>query len=254
VKYLLPLLLLIPACGGDAAVDASETSSNDASALPEAMVEDKPPMSTTDMVQAAKQNEFAYSEFLELLESCGLGFELPAGFLFKPGLQNKKLNYEGTLVAADGNLEVRYAIRPIIGMELEYRDPHSSAPEPNHIYPLLEQSVVDGISDGKLDSKEEFGENALAEFNADWGAVRRLAPNSDFAPGHQDLLLICLHGNNRADVYIMFLFQDGDAASSALKSALHSLKFKPVTTESTSVESSHSTPSSGHGSTPDENQ
>ncbi len=219
MKYLLPLLLLIPACGEEAVVDASETS-----AAPS-----KQSMTAEEMVEAAKVGEFAYDEFMELLETCGLQFELPAGFLFKPGVQNQKLNYEGKLVAADGNLEVRYAIRPIIGMELEYRDPHSSAPEPNHIYPLLEQSVVDGISDGKHDSKEEFGEDALAEYNADWGAAHRLTPNSDFAPHHQELLLICLHGNNRADVYLMFLFQDGNSASSALKSALHALKFKPVT-------------------------
>lgn len=230
---------------------ASENSTDEAGASKAAPM---PPLNSKERVQAVKQNEFAHGELMELLASCGLDFELPAGFLFKPGVQNPKLNYEGKLVAADGNLEVRYAIRPIIGMDIEYRDPHSSAPEPNHIYPLLEQSVVDRISDGKTGSKEEFGDDALAEYNADWGAIHRLTPNSDFTPDHQELLLLCLHGNNRADVYVMFLFQDGDAASSALKSALHGLKFKPVTTESTSSESSHSTPSSGHGSTPDENQ
>jgi hypothetical protein len=254
VKSLLPILLLIPACGGEATVDASETAGVDTAAEGVAQPIAKKPLTAEEMVQAAKEGEFAYEEFIELLDTCGLEFELPAGFLFKPGVQNSKLNYEGKIVAADGNLEVRFAIRPILGMEVEYRDPHSAAPEPNHIYPLLEQSVVDRVSDGKTGPKEEFGEDALAEYNADWGALHRLTPNPDFDPNHQELLLLCLHGNNRADVYVTFLFQNGKSASSALKGALHSLKFKPVTTESTSAEPHGSTPSSGHGSTPDENQ
>lgn len=139
-------------------------------------------------------------------------------------------------------------------MELEYRDPHSSAPEPNHIYPLLEQSVVDGISDNTADRKEEFGDDDLAQYNADWGAAHRLTPDSNFAPNFQELLLICLHANNRADVYFMFLFQDGNLASSALKSSLHCLKFKPITTAPNEAAHADQAASNGHRSTPDEKQ
>jgi hypothetical protein len=251
--FLVPILLLSVACAKDEAVSASENAENQAVTASLESVPKAPPLNSEEMIQAAQEGEFAYDRFVDLVASCGLEFELPAGFLFKPGVQDKNMAYEGCLIAADGNLEVRLAIRPILGMELEYRDPHSSAPEPNHIYPLLEQSVIDGISNNAADRKEEFGDDALAQYNADWGAAHRLTPDSNFAPNFQELLLICLHGNNRADVYIMFLFQDGNLASSALKSSLHCLKFKPITTPSNEAAHAGQAASNGHGSTPDEN-
>ncbi|NQU47145.1 MAG: hypothetical protein HQ519_00720 [Planctomycetes bacterium] len=118
----------------------------------------------------------------------------------------------------------------------------------------MEQSVVDGISDNTADRKEEFGDDALAQCNVGWGAAHRLTPDSNFAPNFQERLLICLHGNNRADVYLMFLFQDGNLASSAIKSSLHCLMFKPITTASNEAAHAELAASNGHGSTPDENQ
>jgi len=85
------------------------------------------------MIQAVQEGDFAYDRFVDLVASCGLELDLPAGFLFKSGVQDKNMAYEGCLVAADGNLEVRLAIRPILGMELEYPDPHSSVPSPSTV-------------------------------------------------------------------------------------------------------------------------
>ena len=251
------VLIGATSCAKDEAVNASQNALGNAQN--QAVVASlqgppkAPPLNGEEMIQVAQKTGFAYDRFVDLVAASGLEFELPTGFLFKPGVQDKNMAYEGRLIAADGNLEVRLAIRPILGMELEYRDPHSSAPEPNHIYPLLEQSVIDGISDNTADRNEEFGDDALAQYNADWGAAHRLIPDSNFAPNFKELLLICLHGNNRADVYIMFLFQDGNLASSALKSSLHCLKFKPVTTASNDAATAHAD-SSGHDSTPDEKQ
>ncbi len=169
-----------------------------------------------------------HAPFLDLLAGAEMEFEVPAGFRLMHGSDNPLLPYEGAIRSEDGGIEVRYAIRPLQGIELEYVDPHSAAPEPNHIYPLLHQAIVDAVSRNSSGPSAPLSPEALAQYHADWGMMDLLEPDPEFAPGWDDLILIALHGNHRADAYLAILFRGEARSSPALKTALHSLRFAPL--------------------------
>ena len=110
--------------------------------------------------------------FVELLDEAGMVFELPQGYAPLPVEFNEVLPYQYRIVSNDGMVEVRYVIFPLGRVEIDYQDPHSSAPEPDHLFTLLFPGILTEISGwGRYKSKEYPEDEALRLFRADWAAV-----------------------------------------------------------------------------------
>jgi hypothetical protein len=119
--------------------------------------------------------------FAQLLEDGGLTFEKPPNFEIQAPEFNDVLSYEYAIEHNDKKLAVRYAIRPINMVEIDYEDPHNAAPEPNHLFPMLFQSLISEFSRGGSSPSNEYSpDDARSKFNADWAGVAVMGVTRDF--------------------------------------------------------------------------
>ena len=122
------------------------------------------------------------AQFNELLAEAEMQFEPPAGATSLASSANAVMNYERALRTADGLLEIRYAIRPLKRLRIDYDDPHGAAPDPNHIFPLMFEALAVRLSGGTHTPTQEYPQDrAQSEFNADWAAAAVFDVKSDFA-------------------------------------------------------------------------
>ena len=166
--------------------------------------------------------------FDALLAEARLRLEAPAGFVPVPVKGNPVLLYEQALRSPDERLEVRYAIRPLARLQIDYEDPHGAAPDPNHVFPLMFESVAMRLSGGGHTPTREYpAEQAQRLFNADWAAAGVFDLRGRFETDFTQGLLVALHRNRVADAYVVFLFDDYAQAKPSIDSALTSLAFVP---------------------------
>jgi len=166
--------------------------------------------------------------FDELLAESGMEFNRPGGFETAPVQSNPLLPYEHAIRSSDGMFEIRYALRPLGRIQIDYEDPHSSAPDPNHMFPLMFQSLVTSLSDGTHSPTREYTpEQASTQFNAHWAAAALFDVNPDFNSEHRQALILALHKNQLADAYAVLLFDDYEHSRDAIKANLGLLKFLP---------------------------
>ena len=91
------------------------------------------------------------------------------------------LPYERALRHASGALEIRYIIRLLGRISIDYNDPHNAAPEPNHLFPVLFESLTTLLSGpGSTPSSEYPQSQAIELFNAGWAAAAVFDVNPDF--------------------------------------------------------------------------
>jgi len=165
--------------------------------------------------------------FQDLLDDGGLVLETPADFDVLTPEANDVLSYEYAMKHQQKNLAVRYAIRPIDMVEIDYEDPHNAAPEPNHLFPMLFQSLISDFSRGGSSPSNEYSaSDARAKFNADWAGVAVMDVSRDFTDEYDQVLLLALHKNNASDAYVIVLFDDYAAVKPEINAVLGSLKFK----------------------------
>jgi len=165
-----------------------------------------------------------------LLQEAGLELGLAPEFRAWEALPNELLPYEKAVRDPTDMLEIRYAVRPLGRIEIEYEDPHSSAPEPNHMFPLLFSSLVGRLSGGGHSPTREYSEQQARElFNADWAAAAVFDVVPEFGGGFREALLLALHKNTQADAYVVFLYADYPAVKQLIKANLNSLRFAPAT-------------------------
>ncbi len=113
-------------------------------------------------------------------------------------------------------------------MEIAYDDPHSNAPDPNHIFPMMFQTLIDLLSDGKHTPTREYPpEQARSRFNADWAAAALFDEDPRFAEQHKLALMIAIHKNDLADAYTIYLFDDYKQVRPVINATLGSLRFHP---------------------------
>jgi len=166
--------------------------------------------------------------FEQLLTEAGLEFRAPDGFAAVRIHPNDRFPYEHAYASPDGTLEIRYAIRPLERLRVNYEDPHSSAPDPNHMFPLMFQSMVTRLSDGRHSPTREYPpEQAREKFNADWAAAAVFDIGAELATDHRQALIITLHGDALADAYVIFLFDDYESVQQKIKDNLSTLSFLP---------------------------
>ena len=164
--------------------------------------------------------------FDELLQEGGLVFTPVAGFREIPVEPDYVMPYEKRLVSSDGQLEVRYAIRPLGRIEINYEDPHNSAPAPNDLFEMLFRSLSDTMA-GKshVYSRAYLPEDAKKDFNAGWATIGVFDVLSDISKNYRQAMLVAIHQNDKADAYILLLTNDLQGQKINIKSVRDSLKF-----------------------------
>ena len=140
---------------------------------------------------------------------------------------NAVMDYERAVRTQDGALEIRYAVRPLKRLRIEYDDPHGSAPDPNHIFPLIFESLAVRLSAGTHAPTQEYAAtDARQLFNADWAAAAAFDVKSAFATDYSQGVLLALHRNRVADAYAVFLYDDYGQVKVRLKAAMGNFIFR----------------------------
>jgi len=166
--------------------------------------------------------------FEQLLVESGMALAIPDGLVVTEVRPNARFIYDRAYASPDGALEIRYAVRPVGRLRIDYEDPHSAVPDPNHMFPLMFQSVVTQLSDGRHSPTREYPlGQAREKFDADWAAAAVFDMDSGFATDHRQALVIAMHRNARADAYAIFLFDDYEPVKQRINDNLGSLRFLP---------------------------
>lgn len=176
---------------------------------------------------AAAMDTPAENSFEALVAEAGLTYRPPGGFTVIEPEVSPLFSYEHAMRHPDVDLELRYAVRPIGRIEIDYEDPHNAAPEPNEIFPLLFSSLIDLLSRGGHSPTRQYpAEQAQQLFNADWAAASVFDVNPSFSQRYSQALLIALHKNHQADVYVIYLYDDYDPVRSIVNDSLSALRFE----------------------------
>ncbi len=170
----------------------------------------------------------AQPSFEDLLAEAGLVFDAPQGFSAIERPPAAEFPHERALRHESGLLEIRYAIRPLARMRVEYNDPHSAAPDPEHIFDMLFASMTERLAAGRHSPRREYAaEEARKLFNADWAAASAFAVEPAFSEEYREALLVAVHKRGKADAYAVFLYRDPERAKPIIRGALSALSFVP---------------------------
>ncbi len=170
-------------------------------------------------------SEVTKKAFEKLLAVSKLSYTLPEGFVEIAPRPNELLPFEWSLYQKDSGLEVRLSLRPLKQIKVEYRDPHSSAPEPNHLFSMMYQTILQRISGHGVESRKQFAKEALKVFNAQWASAAAEIPNPEYTK-KKGLFVLALHANDKADAYVVFLYDDYSKAKPWIKKAFRVLRFQ----------------------------
>jgi hypothetical protein len=164
--------------------------------------------------------------FESLLVEGELQFNPPAGYRELPPGRTPMFDYERALRSPDGALEIRIAVRPLKRLRIDYDDPHGATPNPNHIFPLVFESLATRLSGGRHAPSNTYPpDRARAKFNADWAAAAVFDTVEEFDSRHNQGLLLAIHRNKVSDAYVVFLFDDYAAVREGLNTAMQILTF-----------------------------
>jgi hypothetical protein len=178
-----------------------------------------------EMAQAkVAQPEIA--TFATLLDEAGLVLEKGHQLVDDVRPETKLYAFQKAVRHRDLPLKIYYAIRPLARMKIDYEDPHSNAPDPNHIFPMVFQALVGRLArHGSSPSRVYPPEKAKALFNADWAAAALFDADPALKSDYRSALLVAIHKNARADAYTLYVFDDPKPVKAAIDDALGSLGF-----------------------------
>ncbi|MGJ7031663.1 hypothetical protein [Niabella hirudinis] len=175
------------------------------------------------------------NKFEDALRKGNLEFKMPDNFDTVPAIANPDMNYELALKSKTKDLEIRYAIRPLKDRidDFEKRAKDSSVKtfagsHPNKMYQATLMAVMMNTSGNRqqIPGFKSFSPEAVKqEFNAGWGATTAFPLKSVFGKGYSSCMLVTLHQDNQADVYIFYLFNNREDLTTAIP-AFHAIKFK----------------------------
>ena len=174
--------------------------------------------------------------FHQLMDEAGMVLQCDDGYVGVPVVDNELLPYEKALRTGDGSMEIRFVIRPLARITIDYEDPHNAAPEPEHLFPLLFQSLTEQLSGGRHSPHREYpAQKARESFNADWAAASTFDVMPGFNAAFNHGFMIAMHGVGKADAYTVMLFDDYETARPAINEALNCLVFAPPEPEASAV-------------------
>lgn len=166
--------------------------------------------------------------FDALLQEAELQFLQPEGFVDLPAGRTPVLDYERALRSVDGKLEIRIAVRPLKRLQIDYDDPHGAVPNPNHIFPLVFESLATRLAGGGHAPSNEYPpDQAKRRFNADWAAATVFDAVESFDSRHRQGLMVAIHRNKVSDAYLVVLFDDYPSMKGRIDQALTTLRFQP---------------------------
>ncbi len=165
-------------------------------------------------------------DFQALLKEAGLEM-IPTKSLRPIEVPRSDLyGFERASIHVSKPLEVRYAVRPISRIEIDYSDPHGSAPQPDHVYPLVFQSLIGQLArQGAMPTRQYKKQKAGRLFNADWAAAALFDTDPALNTKYRMALLLAIHKSRRGDAYSLFLFDDPRAVKPELDSLMARLRF-----------------------------
>ncbi len=170
--------------------------------------------------------------FITLLQEGELEFNRPKGFSELPLEDDFLLPYEKRMISDDGKIELRYSVRPLGRIEIDYDDPHSSAPAPNDLFEMLFRSITEAMArDSHPISRAYLPMDAKKDFNAGWVSVAVFDVDTQTSKDFTQAMLIAIHQNNKADAYTLILTNDLQQEKQRMKALQHSLKFTRFETD-----------------------
>ncbi len=168
----------------------------------------------------------AQPSFEALLAEAGLVFNAPHGFSAVDRPPAAAFPHERALRHAGGQLEIRYAIRPLARMHVDYSDPHNAAPDPEHMFDMLFNSITERLAGGRHSPRREYDRaEAQKLFNADWAAASAFEVEPGFSAEYGEAVLLALHKRGKGDAYAVFLYRDPERAKPIIRRALAALSF-----------------------------
>jgi hypothetical protein len=164
-----------------------------------------------------------------------LEFTIPQGFAEVSIVPNSEMDYDFALIHGLDTFEVRYTIYPLDDKLKEFKKnikkPTVKLVHPNFYWEEKYNENIRSLS--KLEKAEVPAGRIISvdavnkEFNADAGAVTYFTLKSEFfSPEYKYCLMMVLHKNFEADVYISFLGNDRDTIEILALKMFHSLRFK----------------------------
>lgn len=167
-----------------------------------------------------------------LLDEAGMELRASKDFEPVPVAPDFIMPYEARYRSRDGELEVRYAIRPLGRIEIDYEDPHNAAPAPNDLFNMLFRALSETMAkDHQVLSSTYTPERAHKDFRAGWVAVGVFDLVEGVSDRYKEGMLFALHQNDKADAYILFLTNDLAGQKARIEAARTSLRFKSFDTD-----------------------
>lgn len=164
--------------------------------------------------------------FETLLDEAGMSFTPPPNYLDVGAVENPLLAYEHAVSHPAGLAEVRYVVRPLSRLSVDYDDPHGAAPNPNEMYPLLFESLSNMLAGGRTSVSNVYPETQARErFGADWAAAAVLDPEVEFGGLFGEALIVAMHKHHLADAYIVLLYNNFDEIRDQMPAIMSSLRF-----------------------------
>lgn len=174
--------------------------------------------------------------FTQLLARTKLAFIRPKGMTPTPCVENEQMNYEYALKLPEHNFEVRYAIRPMDSLLVNFEDRVKAGEtmiDPNKLSVSLLQATLlniglGGPASGELPDISYFDKDAVREeFGADWGAVAFVQPGPEFGgTTFKYCLTVIIHKDFVGDAYFFYVSDSKEYMSDWVDIAFHSLKFR----------------------------
>lgn len=170
--------------------------------------------------------------FLQLLNEAGLKLKSP-----DYALQTLPEPNHLAQLACDHQIEIQSSqmylcimIRPLSRMQIDYEDPHNSAPDPNQIYPLLFASILNKLSAHTGSATQEYAKaQSEALFSADWASAAAFTLAPRITPHYPHAFLIGIHKHHVADAYSLFVYnEESPENKDRLKRFQNLLMFAPT--------------------------
>lgn len=170
----------------------------------------------------------ASAGFAALASEAEVHFVTPDGFTEVDVAPQAPLPHELALRHSSGQLQIRLALRPLSRIEIRYDDPHGAMPDPEHIYPLMFESLTNTLALGGDSNRNVYAqEHARTQFGADWAAAAIFDLDAPEAAGFRQGILLALHRSKTADAYLLLLFDDAETARPLIREAIGALRFTP---------------------------
>ncbi len=177
----------------------------------------------------------ALNMFLRLLGETGVRVRLPSAYRPSPppAMRDLPWSFDRAWRHPQGLVEVRMMVRPLARMEIDYDDPHSAAPHPDHVHPLVFQSLINHLAAaGSTTPSRVFPmKKAKGLFNADWAAMAAFAPDPAVNTRHREAMLLAVHKKKQGDVFVLFLFSQPKRAKEELERLLSIVRFADMVSE-----------------------